>query len=284
LSHRRRRPIIAQVIRRVHISRPLVEGSLDLDRPQAHHVRNVLRLSAGDTIEVFDDRGTVAQAAIEQCDAAGVRVRVGQVERLPQARPIIIASAVPKGDRADWMIEKLSELGVARFVPLQTARSVVHPKGQSKLERWRRIATESSKQSRRAGVMRIDELTRLEDALGAAQATSDAAESPAQSGLDRRGALYLSTAPDAVPILSASSFIVPRSSLVLFIGPEGGWTDEELARFTSAGLTGVKLTATILRVETAAVAAAVVAAVSASGDQTYPAGDPQAVRSGSTRP
>ena len=66
------------------------------------------------------------------------------------------------------MVEKLSELGAAAFIPLITARSVVHPEGRGKRDRWQRLATESAKQSRRVGVMRIEELTKLEDALAAA--------------------------------------------------------------------------------------------------------------------
>jgi 16S rRNA (uracil1498-N3)-methyltransferase len=155
---------------------------------------------------------------------------------------VIIASAVPKGDRADWMIEKLSELGVSRFIPLATARSVVHPKGAGKLDRWRRIATESAKQSRRAGVLQIEPLTALDR-------FTESLESPA---------VFLSTDPKAPPILSCSSFILHPSSLCLLIGPEGGWTDDEMAAFARRNLTAAKLTETILRVETAAVVAAAI--------------------------
>src|SRR5262249_28805891 len=145
----------------------------------------------------------------------------------------------PKGERADWMIEKLGELGVNRFIPLAAARSVVLPKGQGKYERWKRIATESAKQSRRVGVMQIDELTEISAALAG-------------------GGFYLSTRDDATPLVSIehSQLRNPR----FLIGPEGGWTDEEIESFKIAGLTGIKLTATILRVETAAVATAAIVA------------------------
>ena len=147
------------------------------------------------------------------------------------------------------MIEKLSELGVTRFIPLKTARSVVHPTGQSKRDRWMRIATESAKQSHRAGVMRIDELTEI-DQLEFAQGKGQW--------------WYLSTKEDAMPIARACSE-TSFDQLFLLIGPEGGWTDEELSHFASSGLTGVKLTATILRVETAAIAAAAIAATMVVG-------------------
>src|SRR6185295_16110244 len=121
--------------------------------------RDVLRLSTGAELELFDDAGRVARGEIVATEPL-VRVRVGEVGTVRHStRAVTIASAVPKGERADWMIEKLSELGCERFVPLATARSVVLPEGKNKRERWIRIATESAKQSRRAGVMRIDELT-----------------------------------------------------------------------------------------------------------------------------
>jgi 16S rRNA (uracil1498-N3)-methyltransferase len=247
------------VQRRIHVQDELAEGVLELDQSQAHHLRDVLRLSVGEAIEVFDDAGHVAEAKVEHCDARRVSVRVGQVRDTPDVRQVVIASAVPKGERADWMVEKLSELGVHRFVPLQTARSVVHPKGAAKLQRWRRIATESAKQSRRGGVMHIDELTSISAALELV------CGSPRRA--DAACALYLSTEPQAVPVLSVAPRIVAGPFVSLFIGPEGGWTDREIGQFNSRGLTGVKLTGTILRVETAAIAAAMVAAIIAAAAQ-----------------
>jgi 16S rRNA (uracil1498-N3)-methyltransferase len=119
----------------------------------------------------------------------------------------------------------------------------VLPEGKNKRERWTRIATEAAKQSRRRGVMRIEELTRLGDAL--ADATG--------AGI----CWHLSTAAGATSVLD----LVGRNNLAAltaFIGPEGGWTDEEIAQFQAAGATGVKLTPTVLRVETAAVAIAAI--------------------------
>jgi 16S rRNA (uracil1498-N3)-methyltransferase len=249
----------------MHVSQPLgTNESIDLDPSQAHHVRDVLRLGVGDAVELFDDAGAVANAVLVHCDPAHVSVRIECVQTRPSAVQIVVASAIPKGDRADWMIEKLSELGVSRFIPLAAARSVVLPTGQNKRDRWIRIATESAKQSRRAGVMQIDELTSVEKVVegqraegrGENRSGGQKAEGKGQNSTNL--AIYLSTAPEAPPI---SSFRLPASSFLL-IGPEGGWTPDEIALFQSHHLTGVKLTATILRVETAAVAAAAVVACS----------------------
>jgi 16S rRNA (uracil1498-N3)-methyltransferase len=233
-------PIIAHVPRRIHVPTPLTIGTITLDPKQAHHLRDVLRLKIGQTIEAFDDDGNIADAVIVQCDATSTTIRIEQIQEKKSAPEITIASGVPKGDRADWMIEKLSELGVARFIPLATERSVVLPKGSNKLERWLRIATESAKQSHRAGVMQINDLTPLKTALGTA--------------MEMEG-FYLD--PNSQTFFDQSQ-IANQKSQIYFIGPEGGWTDQEINLFTQANLTGLKLTATILRVETAAIATAAI--------------------------
>ena len=239
------RLIIPRVLRRIHTPR-LVAGLTTLDAGAARHVRDVLRLTEGTTVEVFDDAGGVGEGTLVEVGPRAVVVRVERFSTESSNSNVMrltVASAVPKGDRADWMIEKLSELGVERFIPLAAARSVVLPEGKNKHERWVRIATEAAKQSRRRGVMAIDPLTRVTDAL--------------VSGEGRL--LLLSTAQDATPISEA---VQPTTTGAVraFIGPEGGWTDEEVAAFASAGATGVKLTSTVLRVETAAVAVAAIVA------------------------
>lgn len=230
--------------RRIHTTavRP---GEIRLSEREAHHVRDVLRLRAGDSVELFDDAGAVAPGTIIECASERVSVRVDELFATGNETPLklTVASAVPKGDRAEWMIEKLSELGVERFIPLVTARSVVLPEGRNKLQRWERVATEAAKQSRRRGVMRIDALTPVDAAL------RDASSAGA--------CWYLSTAPHAAPVLELLTDR-PLPSLAAFIGPEGGWTDAEIAHFAAAGARDVHLTRTVLRVETAAVAAAAI--------------------------
>ena len=232
------------MVRRIHTSSAVRAGDVALSEREAHHARDVLRLTQGEIVEVFDDAGAVARGTIVSSGAGGVVVRLDEpaLDESATSVRLTVAAAVPKGDRADWMIEKLSELGVERFIPLAAARSVVLPEGKNKRERWTRIATEAAKQSRRRGVMRIDELTRLSDYLNNAE--------PAGSAR-----YHLSTAPGATPILERLSQDAPPAVTAL-VGPEGGWTDEELAAFDAGGSTAVRLTTTILRVETAAIAIA----------------------------
>jgi 16S rRNA (uracil1498-N3)-methyltransferase len=170
---------------------------------------------------------------------------------------------VPKGERADWMVEKLSEVGCAAFVPLVADRSVVTPKGTGKHDRWVRLATESAKQCRRRGVMRIDApipldvlLARLTTAgRDAADAARDAAAAAAPAGRPPVG-WFLDTGAAAVPVRRLLLTPAPPADLTLLVGPEGGWSPGEVDRMLGARLTPVALTRTILRVETAAVAAA----------------------------
>ncbi len=187
-------------------------------------------------MELFDDAGQSAIGQLIFDSNSTASVAVDTVVAATESFALTIAAAVPKGERSDWMIEKLSELDVACFIPLATERSVVLPGGTSKRGRWERLAVEAAKQSRRAGVMRVEALTPVAAAMNPGW--------------------YLATEPGAIPI--GKMLGTQRTELRLFIGPEGGWTDAERAAFDAAGLTAVALTHTILRIETAAVAAAAV--------------------------
>ena len=229
--------------RRLHVPPLAGPGEIDLPPAEAHHARTVLRLRAGEAVELFDDAGRTARGVLISVDAEAVRVAVeAPTVAPPGARRVEVASAVPKGDRADWLVEKLSELGVARWTPLVTARSVVVP-GKGKRERWGRIAVEAAKQSRRPGVMAIEAVTPLADALAAPDVKR----------------LWFSTDPSAAPIAAVLAERQAACPLTLLVGPEGGWTEPECLALTAAGASAAKLTATVLRVETAAVLGAGVA-------------------------
>ena len=202
--------IIVRVARRVHV--PAVRpGELLLDASQAHHARAVLRLGDGATVEVFDDAGNVASGTLAFDGARGAIVRVERID-LSAAEAAAaeglrwsVAAAVPKGERADWMVEKLSELGCAAFIPLAAARSVVLPEGRSnKRDRWARIAAESAKQSRRRGVMRIAELTPLTELL--ARGTAVAAVLPGPMGGCGAGSCRLNPTPRLLARLLVSGW------------------------------------------------------------------------------
>lgn len=245
-------------------------GDIPLAADEAHHARHVLRLKEGAEVEIFDDEGTMARGVLSLGVNGGVIVRVESMDK-EAAGTIVpsfqwtIASAIPKGERADWMIEKLSELGVSSFIPLAAARSVVLPEGKNKRERWIRLAIESAKQSRRRGVMRIEKLMSVGEVIdrirgsGVGDRGSDGISdrSPTPDPRPPIPGIYFSTDPSAMPIADLLQGPAP-DSLMLLIGPEGDWTEQEHIDFKNAGLTGVSLMTTILRVETAAVAAAAI--------------------------
>lgn len=233
-------------MRRLHVSQ-LSTGDVRLSEREAHHARDVLRLTAGDEVELFDDAGQTAHGVVREAHSSGVTIAVGTIRQVTRSMlRITVASAVPKGERADWLVEKLSELGVDRFIPLQTDRSVVLPTGKGKRDRWLRLAIESAKQSRRPGVMQIDELTPLHRVVQSIGANSI-------------GWFFSTEDEGAIPVGDAVQSLTSKE-IMLLIGPEGGWASQEIAAMRERNLTPVRLTATILRVETAAIAAAAIVA------------------------
>jgi len=232
--------------RRLHTAH-LHPGVLTLDATQSRHARQVLRLSDGDEVELFDDAGRTARAVIVAGEASGLHLRVESVrEPLAGGFQWTVAAAVPKGERADWMVEKLSELGCHSFVPLIAERSVVTPKGTAKHDRWARLATESAKQCRREGVMRVEQPAAVDDMLRLLPSDGHA--------------WFFDTGPTTIAIRELLLAPVPPSPLTLLVGPEGGWSPAEIDRMLDHRLIAVALTTTILRIETAAVAAAALVA------------------------
>ena len=222
----------------------VTHGEIAISEQEAHHLRDVLRLRDGAMVQVFDDTGRVAEATLHfKCHAATARVQ-SMAEAPSSMCQIVIASAMPKGNRADWMIEKLSELGVHTFIPLISQRSVVLAEGKNKLDRWRRIATEAAKQSHRSGVMQIESVQPLAVAIQAAAAHGQCWQ--------------LSTNAAATPIIDMQ--LPTEGRLTVFIGPEGDWSHEETAHFQKAEIPAISLGKTILRIETAAIAAAAILA------------------------
>ncbi|MGD0138820.1 MAG: RsmE family RNA methyltransferase [Tepidisphaeraceae bacterium] len=230
-------------MRRILVPKAVV-GRIDLTGPQAHHLRDVLRLADGAVVDVFDESGAWGRGRIVFVTHAGVSVEVDEIALARANGPrLTIAAAVPKAARADWMIEKLSELGVDALVPLSTRRSIVLPRGSGKQDRWRHLAAESAEQSARTGVMRIEPLTELPVVIERAKSAGSTL-------------WHLSLDEEAISIFQLISAL--PGPLTVLVGPEGGWSPEEADAFRAAQIVPVRLTRTILRVETAAIAAAAI--------------------------
>jgi len=207
---------------------------------EAQHALAVRRLPLHADIALFDGRGTAARAVVTAVDRQHktLEAKLTERRRMPAPRPAVhLACALPKGDRAAVLLDMATQLGMVRFTPLLCARGVVKP-GPNTLERLRRVCLEACKQSRRFYLPEIGEpLTPRELARSSAP-----------------GSLWIAH-PSTVAVSPAEAATAAAGTLTLLIGPEGGFTDEEVQDAFAAGARPVRLGEAILRVETAAVAA-----------------------------
>lgn len=209
----------------------------------AHHLGRVLRAEAGQLYELSDGRRAFL-GRVESVERG--RVSFALIEELPAVAPrceITLLASVIKFDAFEWGLEKATELGVAKIVPLAAERSEkgLLTAAAKRAGRWRKILLESSQQCRRLSVPALDPLSSLQKAF----ATHDA---------DLK--LMLSECPDAPPLREVlCTAKKPCRTATIAIGPEGGWTDAELSAARSAGFRQASLGSLILRAETAVVAA-----------------------------
>jgi len=222
---------------------------VELSEDQVHHALSVLRLTANTAVLLFDGQGRYANARITATSKRSMTLElIGPIVSDPPPSPALtIAVAVPKADRADWLIEQASQLNVARIQWLATDRTIVKPKeGGGKLEKHHRLAIESAKQCHRTHLLQIASPTTIDVLL--------------QSTTTYDKILWLDPAPDSAPIHCVCHS--PHDSILALIGPEGGWSPREhalLEPLVAAGkIIRVRLTPTILRIETAVAALAAI--------------------------
>lgn len=221
-------------------------GRIRVDGSAAQHILRVLRLGRGAEIVFFDGTGLEAPAVIRETGAGWFEAEATEdiVRRSMGGGRLVMAVATPKGERADWLVEKCAELGASRVTFIETARGVVEP-GPNKLERWRRKAREAARQSRSPALMDVDAGLSLSAWIASISASSLVLFGDVSSGSPAMG--------DALRKIAGG----PRD-IYMAIGPEGGFTVDEVASLGTVDGMGVSLGATVLRVETAAVAAAAV--------------------------
>ena len=214
----------------------------------AAHLARVLRARIGEEFDIATTQG-VRRGRITSITAARVEFELGDAVEAPPARPVTILLAIFKFDRYEWAIEKLTELGVASIVPVIAERTDAHlAKASAKrAERWRRVALSAAEQSRRTAPPEIGEPVRLEESLAGHGLRIVLAEPGAEA----------EQAASLLDLVNAGTHDAP---LTLAIGPEGGWTPRELDRFCQAGWQSASLGRLVLRAETAAIAAAAIAA------------------------
>jgi 16S rRNA (uracil1498-N3)-methyltransferase len=260
---------------RYFVESPIQTDRATLTGPEAHHLLHVMRAKPGAEVVLFDSSGAEFDAVVERTTRAEVELAVRsrrEVDReLPRA--LTLAVALPKGDRQKWLVEKAVELGVRRLVPLQTARGVAQPVAQA-LDRLRRAVIEASKQ---CGRNRLMEIAAPETLPALIAATADVPcrwlahpRGDAAGELSRRTQSYCVESRTQSHCVETgrsetASYLGSRSeaaSYLAAIGPEGGFTDEEVSLALAAGWQTLDLGPRILRVETAALAVAAMLAAS----------------------
>lgn len=223
-----------------------VGQSFRLPERVAHYLRDVLRMQQGARVELFDGSGRLVTAELLAVSDDHVSVRIDEdrhTERGESPCAITLVQAIPKGKRWEWVIEKATEVGVSQLVPLETSRTVVHisdAKVDRKLDRWERVVNAAARQSQRVVTPEITEPKSLTEAIALLEDVpsfvAHTSGSPASLEAELQGQDLLDKRPQAA---------------ALWIGPEGGFSDEEVNQLQAAGVTPFHLGPRVLRAETA---------------------------------
>lgn len=208
---------------------------------EAHHAASSRRLHDGDTLWLFNGQGDIARATLLRVTARGRTLELHIEERRTELAPlpaIHLASALPRGDRQQVLLDMATQLGMTRFTPLDCERSVVKP-GTNSAARWRKICLEACKQSRRLYLPSIEATSRVQVVVGRATAEG--------------GSVWLAH-PSAESVAISMAVKREAKAVTILIGPEGGFTETEIEQAVAAGAKLLALGTSILRIETAAVA------------------------------
>lgn len=231
------------------------QNSLQLTQEQYHYLCRVLRLRGGDRFLAMDGQGKTWMAQLEQAPATATLLEpvVSQTE-LPFSIELVMA--LPKGSGFDEVVRQATELGVAKIVPVISDRTLLQPSSQ-KLDRWRRIAQEAAEQSEREIIPVIQPPVPFAEHLQQAE----------NETVPKFLCVTRHPAPHLLSCLISPTPPLPRpSSLLIAIGPEGGWTEAEIESAVSAGYQPVSLGQRILRSLTAPIVALAIVAAAWEGE------------------
>ncbi len=224
---------------RFFVGRP-VKFAVDIAGPDARHIKDVLRLGAGDTIEVVDPEGTISDVEITVVSAAEVSGRVVASYRAREELPeIFLFQALPKGSKMDDIVRQSTEIGVTGVFPVLTERVVVKlesEKAPKKVERWQKIAAEAAKQSHRTLIPSVSGVLGWKEALEVLKRFDEIIV----FWEEERGTLVYEVLDPVA------------KTIAVMVGPEGGLSDKEVLDLKGLGAKIVTLGESILRVETAA--------------------------------
>lgn len=225
---------------------PTDGGQITLADSESHHASQVMRVRQGDQVIVFDGQGNEAPASIVSVSRKAVVLDAAPRVFLPRDNPttIELAVAMPKGDRARDLVERLSELGVDRLIPIHCQRSPWEI-SEAAIQKWQRVMVEACKQCRRNRFMQITPTVRVDDFL---------VETP--PGSVHRWFAH----PGGGTTITTADTAEPQPNYRIAVGPEGGFTDREADLAITSGWLPIGLGERIYRIETAAVILAVKAA------------------------
>jgi len=230
---------------RFHLAMPLApeDAGREVALPEAvaHHALRVLRLAAGDAITLFTGHGGEFAARLTRIDKRHAWAHIDAFDSVERESPLAVTlvQALPASDTMDFVVRKAVEMGAHSVVPVTSERSARLPageRGDKRVAHWRQIAVAACEQCGRNRIPDVRDPLPLVDWLAARE--------------PRAGILLSPAAASALPALPA-----PDGSLDLLIGPEGGWTADEIERARRAGVTEVRMGARVLRTETAGIAA-----------------------------
>lgn len=221
---------------------------------QAHHLKDVLRARIGETFEFIDGHGRWARAMVEAIptrDYIDCQIKEQTLTPAPGDDRFVLMQALIRFEKFEWILEKATELGVTKIIPLITARTEAKwsQAAEAKRDRWEKILVESIKQCRRLHLPCLAKSVRFEEGVSHARADLKILLSEKPDTPSFKSAFQKHEAFSAV-----AQRLKPELKVILAIGPEGGWSKEELVHAEASGFTPASMGTAILRAETAAVA------------------------------
>ena len=220
-------------------SAPDSRGAARISREEAHHMREVMRLERGDAVTLIDQQGGSYSGTISAYDRDGALVQIASSQRSRSRPPLIVAPAIIKGPRMDFVVEKAAELAATELWPIVCTRTVGKTPGKEKIARWRRLAGAAAKQSLALPPMRVRDAVPFASLIRSVP----------------RDTLALICSAGAEPMTRLIGNEGPPPGLVIACGPEGDFARDELEGAIADGFVAVGLGPNRLRSETAAIAA-----------------------------
>ncbi|MFH1753793.1 MAG: 16S rRNA (uracil(1498)-N(3))-methyltransferase [Candidatus Omnitrophota bacterium] len=213
---------------------------------EAHHILDVMRLKVGDPVTAFDGAGGQYKGVIDEVGNKSLVIKIIEslVDKSSKGYSLTLAQAIPRKEKVDYIIQKAAELGVDSVIPMITNRTVVKIKGDkasAKLQRWEKISREAAKQCGRGTLLKIEKPSRFTKILSRA-GSYDLAIMPSVGHVAKKSLKTL-----------LSSF--SGRSIIIFIGPEGGFDPSEFEAAANSGVNFVSLGKNVLKCDTAALSA-----------------------------